>query len=496
MDFETITFNAGGTVPQSVNKDGREYLVADLALIVPGVLNGSKGALYYPPREVAASTPEWDGLPIVAYHPTRNGEHISAKEDGVWEESGLGRLQDTEYRQGKLRAKGWFDVERVSNYDKNLPPDAKILPRLRQGKPIELSTGVFTQNVPVQNGVDHRGTSYTHEARNYRGDHLAVLPDQRGACSVRDGCGVNVVNLAGDVVLSLTTNADGSPIKGKDDGTSHGGKEGCTCPKKTAPGHQCDCQKMPNAMDKAAAAAHDGRTPPTGNTDPSTWFGGVLTANSSFGSPPPQEPPTMPLTPEQKAAIAKNLTANCACQDPPWKGRSEADLVAMSDDVLASYDFANNTAAEAKRAAAAAAVKPVVPPAVPTGNGGGGNDRPKQLTEEEWMAMAPASVQAAVRNAMSIEHQQRTQIVERLVANLQGDDRTTVVNYLKDKDLLELQTISLIAKGQPTGNGSSVQLSDQTQRFFGAIGGATLNVFSEEPPLDVPVQNWKRDKTA
>jgi hypothetical protein len=29
-------------------------------------------------------------------------------------------------------------------------------------------------------------------ARNYRPDHLAVLPDQRGACSLTDGCGVMV----------------------------------------------------------------------------------------------------------------------------------------------------------------------------------------------------------------------------------------------------------------------------------------------------------------
>src|SRR5687767_4440610 len=105
MQFESITFNASA-VPQTVYQDGREYLVADLSLIVPGVLNGSKGALYYPPDEVANSAPEWVGVPIVAYHPTRNGQHISAKAEGVWEESGLGTLKDPAFRQGKLRAKG------------------------------------------------------------------------------------------------------------------------------------------------------------------------------------------------------------------------------------------------------------------------------------------------------------------------------------------------------------------------------------------------------
>ena len=39
---------------------------------------------------------------------------------------------------------------------------------------------------------NYMGKSYTYIAKNYRPDHLAVLPDNSGACSISDGCGVLV----------------------------------------------------------------------------------------------------------------------------------------------------------------------------------------------------------------------------------------------------------------------------------------------------------------
>ena len=67
--------------------------------------------------------------------------------------------------------------------------DARIVERLRAGRPIELSTGLFTSNEPSA-GYDHRGRRYEGIAREHRPDHVAVLLDGRGACSVEDGCGV------------------------------------------------------------------------------------------------------------------------------------------------------------------------------------------------------------------------------------------------------------------------------------------------------------------
>ena len=56
---------------------------------------------------------------------------------------------------------------------------------------MELSTGLFTDNDETA-GVSPKGRNYEAVARNHRPDHMAVLPDQVGACSINDGCGVLV----------------------------------------------------------------------------------------------------------------------------------------------------------------------------------------------------------------------------------------------------------------------------------------------------------------
>jgi len=193
----TLVANLAAKV-QHKTLNGRKYLVAPATLVVPGVLNGSDGSGYYPPEENAKSARSWDGMPLVAYHPVRNGEPVAAQdpkhEEWVWNESGLGYLRNTK-NSDKLVSEAWFDRELVENYDRRLPLTAKILPRLLNNQPIELSTGLHVDRDETPGTCPRTGRSYDWVARNYRPDHLAVLPDQVGACSIRDGCGV-VVNEA------------------------------------------------------------------------------------------------------------------------------------------------------------------------------------------------------------------------------------------------------------------------------------------------------------
>jgi hypothetical protein len=149
------------------------------------VLEGSQGSLYYPPEEIGREPHAWNGVPLVRNHPEADGQQISARDPDVLEECGLGHVYRT-VANGKLTAEAWFDVDRVRRID------PRILERLRRGEPIEVSTGLFVDAEPAPEGATWNGRAYTHIARNYRPDHLAILPDQRGACSVADGCGVLV----------------------------------------------------------------------------------------------------------------------------------------------------------------------------------------------------------------------------------------------------------------------------------------------------------------
>ena len=55
-------------------------------------------------------------------------------------------------------------------------------------KEVEVSLGMFTEN-DMEEG-EYEGKQYKGIAKNHRPDHLAILPDQIGACSCKDGCGL------------------------------------------------------------------------------------------------------------------------------------------------------------------------------------------------------------------------------------------------------------------------------------------------------------------
>lgn len=189
--LEFLAVNYGSAAVRRETLDGREYLVAPLSMIVPGVLNGSKGRLFYPLDEISRNHDSWNGMPMVVNHPVdKKGQPCSARHPSILEKYGVGTVFNSEIN-GKLSAEGWFDVVK-GNY---LIPEQ--MRKIERGEPIELSTGLFTDNEPVKNGKTDDGKEYDAIARNYRPDHLAILPDKVGACSVKDGCGVNV-NEQGD----------------------------------------------------------------------------------------------------------------------------------------------------------------------------------------------------------------------------------------------------------------------------------------------------------
>lgn len=190
MSHETIAANTSGKVIKR-QLHGRDYYVAPATLIVPGVLNGSMGRLYYPPDEVAKDPTPWNGMPLVATHPTDGTLNISGRDPDVLEAKGIGAIYRSS-TNGKLKAEAWFDIEATRKVDN------RILQKLEAGQPVELSTGLYTDNEYAPGNDPKSGKPYDYIARNYRPDHVAVLVDQTGACSIADGCGVLVNSFKSD----------------------------------------------------------------------------------------------------------------------------------------------------------------------------------------------------------------------------------------------------------------------------------------------------------
>lgn len=183
--MEVLTVNVTGKTRRETF-NGREYIVAPLTMIVPGVLKGSKGPLYYPEDEVTRDPSVWNGMPIVVYHPTHNGQPVSARDPDILNKSQIGHVYRARAHKGKLKAEGWFDVADTRRVDE------RVYNALEAEETMELSTGLFLDQYKAPPGATYNGVEYTYTTANYKPDHLAILPDQRGACSLADGCGMCV----------------------------------------------------------------------------------------------------------------------------------------------------------------------------------------------------------------------------------------------------------------------------------------------------------------
>jgi hypothetical protein len=189
--METVVTNLGGT-HHRVKWLGRDYIVVPTTMIVPGVLAGSQGPIYYPSEVVNADPDTWNHMPIVLDHPTVDApdgtkRHISARTPEVIEKYGMGFVFNAQ-GTGNLGAESWFDVERT----RKVSP--ATLSAIEAGKPLECSTGISLATNLAAAGSTYNNREYTHVAVHIKPDHLAVLPDKVGACSVQDGCGIGVGN--------------------------------------------------------------------------------------------------------------------------------------------------------------------------------------------------------------------------------------------------------------------------------------------------------------
>lgn len=215
--MEYLTVNSVGKYKE-VTSQGRKYLVVPLRLIVPGVMNGSKGPLLYTEEENRKNYSDWNTIPLVApTHPTINKRPISAKIPSIRLKYGIGHVANSLIsKTGCLDSEGWFDYLFCNRVDN------RIIQWIKTGTPIELSTGLGADEELVENG-NYKGTPYRAKAKNYRPDHVAILCDEIGACSVAMGCGVGIRNnydkqiakfVTGGVLLNnLTSNKDSSMDK-------------------------------------------------------------------------------------------------------------------------------------------------------------------------------------------------------------------------------------------------------------------------------------------
>lgn len=125
----------------------------------------------------------WNGVPLTVAHPKKDGVFVSASlDDAIKAKFCVGEVKNVTIQNGKLKGFAYVNEALATK------AHADLVPRLLSGKPLDVSTGFFA-DIKVQNGYS-RGKPFAGVYTNVRPNHLALLPDEPGACSWSDGCGV------------------------------------------------------------------------------------------------------------------------------------------------------------------------------------------------------------------------------------------------------------------------------------------------------------------
>ena len=125
-------------------------------------------------HELQRSVNTWNGRPVSINHPDNQ---ITCNSPDTYNRQWVGYVFNTRYDKPaqSLKSELWIENER-----------GKVVNDLvSSGKQLEVSIGVFGQ-LKQSKGND----PFDFDMANIVGDHLAILPNSKGACSWEDGCGI------------------------------------------------------------------------------------------------------------------------------------------------------------------------------------------------------------------------------------------------------------------------------------------------------------------
>jgi Uncharacterized protein conserved in bacteria (DUF2213) len=192
----TLQFSGNATTGQvkEITHAGRRYLVSPVVALREGILNDT----YVSAAEFGKFAQSWAGRPIPIAHPRADGLPTSANTPDIWANDVLGHLWNVAVDGGALKGEIWIDLDKAQMMGERA---VQIVNKLRANQPLEVSTGYFCEMEATPGTFN--GYAYGGIARNIRPDHLAILPDEIGACSWADGCGTPRVNSQEDSIMSM-----------------------------------------------------------------------------------------------------------------------------------------------------------------------------------------------------------------------------------------------------------------------------------------------------
>jgi len=442
MNYQQITFNLKPIVKNARMQD-KDWLVAPMVMMVEGVLEGNCGPILYPFDAMAEVPMVWNNKPVVVYHPEENGKNISACSPEELSLRSIGVIMNAKAEDGKLLAEAWLDPERIDKVDK------RIAEAIENETTLELSTGLF-MDIEEKEGTFNE-VEYTGIASNFRPDHLAVLPDLEGACSVKDGAGFIRVNMKFN--SSKITNNELS-FESIRDQLSRLIRESMP---------EDEWAWVENVFNETFIYERENKLYEqkyeTSSEDIINLVGVPvevirvvsyeLIKNEKKGND------------MDKEKVVNDLISN---ENTDWTEDDRESLMALNEVALAKIPVINKKEETEKTPVQNAAEK------------GAAELTPddKELTVNEYIEGAPKEIQQVLRHGVATYNQQRTKLVEAITAN---DRNTFTKEYLEAKDIQELEAIA---------NLCAPAVDETKDNRFNYEGMAPVSNASEEECLELP----------
>jgi len=414
---------------RNVSVAGRDYLVVPMVMLTEGVHNGSEGPYLYEASEIAKRVEMWNMKPVVDYHP----DEPTATLKEVLNARQVGIIMNTQWdgKNNRLLAEAWLDEARCNKVDK------RILEAVKNEQMLELSTGLFADSDETPgtwNGEHYQGT-----LRNFGPDHLAILPDQVGACSIADGAG-------------FYRNASGQEIK--------------LSPFQTSYFNELSAQTLREQLQKAVqASAPEGEyrwvedwSEEKNYLIYSTEKGGLHKQSYALKGNEVQlkGEPIQVLRRLDYQPVKNQAVHNGKGTEPMDKKQLVDALIANKTfeekdrEMLMGLDERVLTNMLPKEA-------PKKEPEAPKADEPKQNAQPAKKTLDEYLAEMPPEVASTVRNAMAVEEAEKARLIDVIQKKPNNEFKP---EWLKTQDLLFLRNLAKI------GDAPTADEPKADDRFF------------------------------
>ena len=450
--------------------EGREWLVVPMIMLTEGVHNGSSGPGLYEGAEIGKILLSWNHKPVVVYHPTQNGQSISACDPIVLTSRKIGVIMNTKYEDGKLKAEAWLDPDRMALVDD------RILAAIESNTMMELSTGLFTDKVD-ESGV-WNGEKYTWKAVNFVPDHLAVLPDMKGACSIPDGAGFLRMNsdktglerfkVDRKGLLMLVENEMGHDSIRQTIGSLLRVVKGAAWVEEVY--DSFFIYELEGKLYRYSYSVDGEKLTLTGEPEEVVRVTEYRTINGMFVGNEENENEKKGSRMDMKETV-QALIDN---EKTHWTEEDKDGLMAMPETTLKALE---DQAAEVK--VETPVEKPVVPKAV-TPKEEASPVENKAKTTEEFIKEAPEGIREVLTNSMAVMQNEKSKLIAIITANKRN---TFTEDMLASKSLEELSAIATLAteaevEKPPTAN------------YIGQGPVQSISANTEEP-LSLPILNFE-----